>query len=109
MMARVRYLQCPMTDQKIYFCFDIRQAFKSPYRWNWNLLMKLQLVLLNRQCDKFAASGQAGIEFFFHDSLDCILILVVKNSLVSILIQREKFQTCLSEKESCTVRPIKVS
>ena len=63
-MDKLNYLQCPMTDQKKCFCFDIRQAFKSPDRWNWNLLMKLQLVLLNRQCDKFAASGQAGIDFF---------------------------------------------
>ena len=67
------------------------------------MLMKLQLALLNRQCDKFAASGQEGID----DSLD--RILVVKNFLISILIQLGKFQTCLSEKETCTVRPIIVS
>ena len=102
-MDKLKYLQCPMIDKKKYFCFNIRHAFKSPDRWNWNLLMKLQLALLNRQCDKFAASGQEGID----DSLD--RILVVKNFLISILIQLGKFQTCLSEKETCTVRPIIVS
>ena len=45
------YLQSPIIEIVFVSCFDIGEAPRSPWKWNWNLLYFLSFIFIFEQCD----------------------------------------------------------